>query len=288
MLNRRKQQNLRNNVDTKLTFAEHVSELRSRLFVISLCVSAATLLGYFVQQQLVELMLRPSKGQNFIFTSPTGGINFLFQVCLYFGIYISLPVIIFNVLKFVQPLLSESAEKLIGRYSFYSFVLATLGIIFGYFAGLPFALHFLSGQFTSHQIQALYTINEYGSFVSFYLLGSALLFQLFLVILFINRIKPINPKTLLGKEKYVFAAAFIISFLMVPAPNIANQLVLAAPIILLYQIAIAVIAFRNRKNSPLGSNKDSSVHEIVPATKLRVQQPVLIRDIIRMQPNKLV
>jgi sec-independent protein translocase protein TatC len=286
MLNQRKQQNLRNNVDAHLTFGEHVAELRSRLFIIAACISLATLIGYFIQQQLVALMLLPSKGQNFIFTSPTGGINFLFQVCLYFGIYISLPVIIFNILKFIQPLLSEATEKLIGKYSFYSFVLATLGILFGYYAGLPFALHFLSGQFTSHQIQALYTINEYGSFVSFYLLGSALLFQLFLIILFINRIKPIEPKSLLTKEKYVVAGAFIVSFIMVPAPNIANQLVLAAPIILLYQISIAVIAFRNRKLSYTSSSKQIEPEIIV--NKQPTRQPVLITDIIRLQPNKIV
>jgi sec-independent protein translocase protein TatC len=193
-----------------------------------------------------------------------------------------LPVIIFNILKFIQPLLSEATENLIGRYSFYSFVLATLGILFGYYAGLPFALHFLSGQFTSHQIQALYTINEYGSFVSFYLLGSALLFQLFLIILFINRIKPIEPKSLLTKEKYVVAGAFIVSFIMVPAPSIANQLVLAAPIILLYQISIVVIAFRNRKLSYKQNQPEIIVN------KQPTRQPVLITDIIRLQPNKIV
>jgi len=112
------------------------------------------------------------------------------------------------------------------------------------------------------------------------------LFQLFLIILFINRIKPIKPNCLLTKEKYVVAGAFIVSFIMVPAPNIANQLVLAAPIILLYQISIAVIAFRNRKLSYTSSSRQ--IQPEIKVNKQATRQPVLITDIIRLQPNKIV
>ena len=278
MKKHQKQQKLINNPEFHLSFSEHLAELRSRLFIIALCVSLATLAGYFVQQQLIGIMLRPAKGQSFIYTSPTSGINFLFQVCLYFGIYVSLPVIIFNALKFLQPLFNAKVDKLIWRYSLYSFLLATVGVIFGYFAGLPFALHFLGAQFTSSQIQALYTINEYGAFVSFYLLGSALLFQLFLILILINRIKPLQPKKLFKYEKYVIGGAFIVSFLMVPAPNIMNQIVLAVPIIVMYQLAILIIAITNRRKN----NKTLFAETIVePETKREPMKPVLISDIIR-------
>jgi len=278
MKNYLRQQKLIKNPKYIPTFSDHLAELRSRLFVVALCISLATLAGYFVQQQLIGIMLRPAKGQAFIYTSPTSGINFLFQVCLYFGIYISLPVIIFNILKFLHPLFNAKIDKLIWRYSLYSFLLATIGVLFGYFAGLPFALHFLGAQFTSSQIQALYTINEYGAFVSFYLLGSAMLFQLFLILILINRIKPLQPKKLFKYEKYVIAGAFIVSFLMVPAPNIMNQIVLAVPIIAMYQLAILIIAITNR-----GKNNKIMVAEtsVLSETRREPMKPVLISDIIR-------
>jgi sec-independent protein translocase protein TatC len=105
-----------------------------------------------------------------------------------------------------------------------------------------------------------------------------MLFQLFLILILINRIKPLQPKKLFKYEKYVIAGAFIVSFLMVPAPNIMNQIVLAVPIIAMYQLAILIIAITNR-----GKNNKIMVAEtsVLSETRREPMKPVLISDIIR-------
>ena len=84
------------------------------------------------------------------------------------------------------------------------------------------------------------------SFVTIYLIGSALIFQLPLIVVFINRIKPLRPSQLFGFERYVIAGAFIISMLMAPTINLVDQLILAGPIIIIYQLAIVLVLRKNR------------------------------------------
>jgi sec-independent protein translocase protein TatC len=226
---------------------DHIRELRQRLLYIVGCILAGGTIAYFFQQQLVKLLLKPSHGQHFIYTSPIGGISFLFNVCTYFGVAISVPVIVYQLLRFIEPVIKPGSKKAILRFSLTSGLLALGGIVFGYIIGLPIALNFLMHQFTNNQIKPLFTISEYLSFVTFYILGSALLFQIPLVISFANRIKPLKPKRLLHYERYVIVVAFIISALMAPTINVISQLVIAVPIIFMYQLAIVMVWYHNRQ-----------------------------------------
>lgn len=230
----------------KLRFAEHVQELRRRLYYVAASVVFWGCAAYAVQQHVVNILLRPAKGEHFIYTSPGGGIDFLFRICVYSGIVFSLPVIIYNALRFVEPLLAKGSKRFILFGSFMSGLLAIAGIIFGYYLGLPAALHFLLHQFTTVQIQPLVTIQSYLGFVIVYMVGSAMIFQLPLLLLFINRIKPLKPRRLLRYERWVILAAFVLAGLMNPTPNVVSQLLVAGPFIIAYQVAIIMIALLNR------------------------------------------
>jgi len=230
----------------KLPLIEHLYELRRRLVYIALCIGAGSMAAYAVQQQIVAVLLRPAHGQSFIYTSPLGGVNFLFGVCFDIGIAISVPIIVYNVLRFLEPLMHRSTSRFIVLGSIISGIVGLIGVAFGYFIGLPAALNFLLHQFTTAQIKPLVTIQAYLSFVSVYLLGSALMFQLPLFLIFINRIKPLKPGTLLKYERHVIVAAFIIGFVMNPTVNMIDQMLVVIPIILMYQVGILVVWLINR------------------------------------------
>ncbi|HSX36094.1 MAG TPA: twin-arginine translocase subunit TatC [Patescibacteria group bacterium] len=235
----------------KIPFIEHLYELRKRLFYIALSVIGWGAATYFVQQHVVAALLRPARNQQFIYTSVGGGIDFLFRVCIYMGIALSIPVIVYQSLKYVEPLIKKDAVKFIGIGSVASGVLALAGMSFGYFIGLPAALHFLLHQFSTNQIHPLLTIQSYMGFVTMYLLGSALLFQLPLILILINRIKPLKPQKLFHYERWVILLAFIGGGLLNPSPRIQDQLLLSGPVILAYQLAILIIWMVNRsKNRP--------------------------------------
>jgi len=232
--------------DHRKPFVEHLHELRKRALYVIASIFVFSLAAYFVQERIVNFLLRPSHHQQFIYTSPGGGINFLFQVCTYVGITLSIPVILRQVLRFLEPIVTDSTRRLVLRYSIFSALLAFLGIGFGYFIGLPIALHFLSHQFTTTQIHPLFTLQEYMSFVTVYLIGSALFFQIPLVVLFINRIKPLPPRRLLHLERYIIVGAFIVAMIMAPTPNLIDQLIIAGPIIIIYQMSIVLVWRQNR------------------------------------------
>lgn len=236
--------------DHELPFIEHVHELRKRLTHIAISVGFFGAATYAVERQIVAILLKPAHGQQFIYTSPGGGIDFLFRVCVYVGIIASIPVIIHQLLRYIEPLIKKESAHFIAWGAFVSGVLAVAGVLYGYFWGLPAALNFLLHQFVTTQIRPLVTIQSYMSFVMVYMVGSALLFQVPLVLLFINRIKPLKPQRLFRYERHVIAGALVISALMNPTPNILALLFLAGPIILMYQIGIVLIWYLNRSHQP--------------------------------------
>lgn len=265
-----------------LPFVEHFLELRRRLLYIALSVGGWTAAAYAVQQHLVNILLQPSGKQQFIYTSPGGGIDFLFRVCVYTGIAFSIPVIFFQLLRYVEPLIRKDSTRFILFGSFISGVLALGGILFGYFFGLPAALGFLLHQFTSAQIHPLVTIQSYIAFVTVYMLGSAMMFQVPLIILFINRIRPLKPKTLLHYERWVILFAFVASGLMNPSPNIFSQLFVAGPIIITYQLSIIFVAIVNRKKRSAKITKLMQQDALAQAERLKKRQAAYA---LRLQPD---
>lgn len=216
---------------------------------IVLSVLAMSALVYSVERPLIDILLKPSHGQHFVYTSPMGGINFLFNVCFYFGIALTVPVIIYNLLKFIQPLMRYATQRFIVVTSTISGVIAMCGILFGYFVGLPAALHFLLGeQFHNGQIQPLISIQAYFSFVVSYMFGAALMFQLPLILVIINRIKPLSPQKMFRYERGVIIFAFVAAFIMNPTPNLISQLLTVVPVLISYQLGIAIVWLLNRRS----------------------------------------
>jgi len=234
----------------KLPLIEHLRELRRRLVYIAVTVVAGGIAAYGFEHQIIGVLLRPSEGQQLIYTSPMGGMNFLFTVCLNIGLLVATPVIVYQLLAFLRPLMRDVTRRFLLLAAMAAAAAAAAGVLLGYFVGLPSALHFLLNQFTSDQVQPLITIQSYTQFVALYLLGSALMFQLPLIVLLINRIKPMKPQSLLKYERHVAAGSIIVALIINPSPRPADQLYMAVPLFMSYQVAIFLLWFVQRKQMP--------------------------------------
>lgn len=257
----------------KIPLIEHIHELRRRFFYIAACVAVGSIAAYGLERQIVNLLLRPSNGQHFIYTSPLGGMNFLFGVCLDIGLVVSTPVILYHVLAFIRPVMKGTTRKFLVVSSLSAGVAALAGVVFGYFIGLPSALNFLLHQFTTVQVRPLITIQSYMSFVALYLLGSALMFQLPLIMFIINRIKPLKPQGLFKYERHLIVCAFIVAFIMNPTPNVVDQMLVVIPLIIMYQVGIALIWFVNR-------SQDTPIVQSLRSKDLARQQERTARPLI--------
>ncbi len=238
--------------DQYQTFSGHLKELRRRFIWIGLVLVAGGIAGLVFNNQIQTIIIKPL-GQTLYYTSPVGGLGFSLQICLLVGIIAAAPVLIYQLLRFVQPVSTKITSKLMFVVLPSSLLLATMGIAFAYFISLPSALKFLTG-FGSDSIHALITVNEYMTFVTAYLAGCALIFQLPLVFLLINRIKPLPPKSLTRLQKPVIIGSFIVAAILTPTPDPINQLIMVAPMILLFELSCFLVMMTNNTNNKNTSN----------------------------------
>lgn len=226
-------------------FSEHLSELRARLLSSTVIFIAGTIVGYLLHERMLAVLVVPL-GQPVFYSSPAGGFDFLIKLSFLFGLAVSIPALVFHTLRFIEPVLPPQSPRKTLLVLVSSCLLLISGGLFAYFVSLPAALYFL-GSFTSEGVQALISASDYFSFVTRYLLGFGLLFQLPLVLLVVNSVQRIPTRKLLGFEKWVVLLSFIIAAVLTPTPDVFNQLLMALPLIVLYQITVALVWLVNAR-----------------------------------------
>lgn len=257
------------------TFHDHLKELRTRVFAIVAVFITASSVAYNYKEWLLTILMKPLDGEKLIYLTPAGGFSFIFQVTMYVGIIVTIPVLVYNVYRFIAPVLSNKTRRNSILIVLSSLVLLASGVCFGYYYAIPAAMNFLV-HFADGFANASLTAESYLGFVMAYTAGLGLLFQLPLLLLFIHWIHPLNPKGLLKFERYWVLIAFIAAAIISPTPDILNQVIIAAPIILMYQIglvAISVSVYRTKRRQRMkGRTKTESA--ILPI-KLTPLEPVL-------------
>lgn len=198
--------------------------------------------SYAFKDVIVPFLMQPLHGEKLIYLNPAGGFSFIFLVSVYAGIALTLPLLFHQVYAFLRPALPASTQKLSARIAIYSFLLLFAGVAFGYYVAVPNALTFLYG-FAGQYVQASLTADSYLSFITAYTLGVGIVFQLPLLLLLIHRIKPLSPSGLLKSEKWVILIAFILAAIITPTPDPINQLIIALPIVAVYQLGVVAILF---------------------------------------------
>lgn len=228
----------------KLEFGEHLQELKNRFLIWFVSFVVAGMIGYFLYQPILTWLIIPLKGPLF-YTSPVGALQAVFGVSAIFGFIVSLPILLYELMRFFEPVFGTKRIKHILLYVFVSFTMAIIGVLTAYYLVLPATLGFLAN-FAGGQLKALISTKDYFSFVTKYLLGFAILFQLPLIIYILGKFVSLQTKTLLKYWRHVIVLSFIISAILTPTPDPINQTIMAAPIVILYFVSIAVLALSKR------------------------------------------
>jgi sec-independent protein translocase protein TatC len=225
-------------------------ELRGRLLKVVIALIAGALLGYSFHGQIISFLLEPLGGEKLIYLTPGGGFDFIFKVSLYIGFAFALPVAVYQLYRYLAPLMRRRQNRrLTAVIIITSCLLAISGMLFGYFVALPAALQFLTG-FAGEYIQASLTASSYLNFITAYSIGLAALFQLPIILLFINMINgPLKPSTLFTSQRYVVLGALILAAIITPTPDVVNQAIVAGPVMLVYQLGVGMVLVQNRRNS---------------------------------------
>jgi sec-independent protein translocase protein TatC len=210
-----------------------------------------------------------------------GAFNFLMQACLLVGLLFAIPVVVYNLVAFVRPALPRPvSRRQVSGLVAASSLLSIGGAGFAYYVSLPLVLHFLSSVDVSH-LHPLIAANSYLSFVLSYLGVFALIFQLPLLLLFIDHITPIPPAGLKRWRKWVVIVAFGAALILPVAPDPVSQIFLALPIVVLYQVSIWLIELtHHHRTRVVRASEARPTPQPAPATTHRPQAQV------RQQPAR--
>ena len=246
--------------DKTQPFLAHLEEFRKRLLVCAIAVGAGFVISYIFSKQLFSILTLPltkvlPAESTLIFTSLPEMFIAYIKVALIAGIILAVPVIFYELWMFVAPGLYRKEKRYFIPFVFFSTILFVVGSLFGYFVVFPYGFKFFISLATE-DIQALPSVKQYFSFAVRLLLAFGLVFEMPVAVLFLTKIGLITPESMKKYRKFAILGSFILSAILTP-PDVATQLMMALPIIILYELSIfisrAVYRKREKDSHSAGS-----------------------------------
>jgi sec-independent protein translocase protein TatC len=231
--------------DVRMPLTAHLEELRTRIIRALLAIVAGGLLAWLVIERLVTFLLAPLAAlrpdQSLIIgTGVTEAFFTKLKVAVIAGIFLSSPVIFFQVWRFVAPGLYEREKRVALPFSIAASMFFVAGAAFCYWLVFPVAFSFFLDEFASIGVAAQIRVSEYLSFASRMLLAFGVTFELPVVTFFLARVGVVTHRTLIAWWRYAIVVIFVVAAVLTPGPDVASQMLMAAPLLVLYALSIGV------------------------------------------------
>lgn len=237
--------------ESEMTFIEHLEELRWRIIKSAIgIVIGGIIAGIFINRIMDDILLLPAtltvpplKLQNI---KPFGQFSLYMEVIIFGGIIISLPNLLYQFWKFIEPALKPVERKYISSIVFFSSFCFLAGVVFAYFVLLPTALSFFA-TFGSSIIDNIIAVDEYFSFIISTMLAAGLVFELPMISFFLSKIGILKPEFMKKYRKHSIILILLVAGILTPSPDITSQLLLAGPLFILYEISIIICKISQKK-----------------------------------------
>jgi len=249
--------------EKKMSLTEHLAELRTCLMVSVIAIGIGFIIAFYFSEDLLKILtdlIITEQKHVFVFLSPAEALWSNFKVALFAGIFIALPVILYQVWRFISPGFHDNERRYGLPFLLISIISFVLGILFCYFVVLRYALDFLFTYKTAN-LTPMISIGSYLDFVMKFMLAFGLIFELpivivFLtivmkfmlafglifelpiVIVFLTKLGILTTEFLTRNRKYAILVNFIVAAILTPTPDLFNQLLMAVPLIALYELGI--------------------------------------------------
>lgn len=211
--------------------------------VAAIAVAVTTGIAFFFTTDIIRLLILPA-GADIKLTSfsPTENFTTYMRVALFSGIALAMPVILYEIYAYIDPALMPGERKLALRIGPFILLLFVGGMLFCYFVLLPNAIKFLI-TFASEVFQNQLRASEYLSFVTTFILGMGLVFEMPVVIYTLVRLGVVKRSWLAKQRRYVFLGVFVIGAIITPTPDPFNQTLVAIPMYLLFELGLFLARF---------------------------------------------
>lgn len=241
--------------DSRAPLLDHLLELRRRLLMsvaaIAVCFGVCFYFARSIFAFLVQPLLRAGQGK-LIYTQIFEAFFVEIKVAFFAAMMLAFPIIANQVWQFVAPGLYRNEKRALLPFILATPLLFLTGAALAYYVAIPVALHFLlsfQGNLGGIQQEALPAVGNYLSFIMQFLFGFGLSFLLPVLLMLLERAGIVTRRQLVGARRYAIVGAFAIAAVLTP-PDVGSQLLLAVPLIFLYELALIGIWFteRRRKN----------------------------------------
>lgn len=235
----------KNNKEKEMHLVDHLSELRNRLIVTAVLFIVFFIVGFIYIKDIywffvndIDLMLTA--------ISPTEIIWLYFSMAGLVALIGTIPILTYQIWAFVKPGLHPHERRATAGYIPVIFILFIIGLVFGYYLFIKLIMPFLLS-LNDDMFNIMFTVDRYFKFLLRVTVPIALLFELPIVAMFLTSLGIITPEMMTKYRKYAYFALIIIGVLITP-PDFVLQLVVAVPLIIIYEISIyfAKIAYRKK------------------------------------------
>jgi sec-independent protein translocase protein TatC len=249
--------------EDRLTFVEHLDELRTRLVISGVAFTVAFALCFWQNDRLLDIANAPLPGDK---TPITFGIAEPFTttvtISAYAALVIALPVILYQGYAFVLPALTTREKRFVIPFLVGVPFLFIAGVVFGYFVVLPAATKFLLN-FNDNQFNIQIRAKEYYSFFTLTLGVMGLIFQLPVGILAVTRLGIVTPEQLADNRRYAYVILLVVAMLL-PGTDPVTMLIEAVPLLLLYEASL-LLARAFGRPPETAADQDITVSEPPPS-----------------------
>jgi len=240
--------------DKELSLVQHLGELRSRLVVSAIALVVGTGIAFYFGTQLIRILLLPvdctfiptfqcnEPPTTLVSFSPTENFTTYFRVALFAGFALAMPVILYEIYAYIDPALLPKERRFVRFMGLPVIGLFVGGMLFCYFVLLPNAIKFLI-HFGESEIKNQLRAADYLSFVTIFILGMGLIFEVPAAIFALIKIHVITRAWLAKQRRYAVLAAFVIGAVITPTPDPFNQTLVAVPIYLLFELGLFLARF---------------------------------------------
>ena len=222
-----------------LTFFEHLEELRKRLVISLALIAVGTAAGFFYSDAVLKFLLTPveSKIDQVYFFSPAEAFVVKFKVAFLFGVIAASPGVISQLWLFLSPALHAKEKRALIPLVVVTSFLFLSGVFFCFYLVMPTALQFLVGMQTDF-LKPLLSIKNYVDLLFGMLLAFGFCFTLPIFVVVLAFWGVLNSGTLNKYQRHVIVGIFIIAAVVTPTPDFTGQILLAVPLLLLFELSV--------------------------------------------------
>ena len=237
--------------EEKLPLTAHLEELKKRLIRSLIGIGIGFGACYYYKEWLFKIITKPlmdvmPKNSHMIFTSLPEAFFTYLKISFFAALFLTAPFTLYQIWKFISPGLYPREKKYVAPFVLTSSLLFIGGVVFGYYLALPPAFGFFM-EFSSDMLRPMFTMREYLSFALKLLLAFGVSFELPVFIFFMTKLGIVNSRMMSRQRRYAILIIFIAAAFLTPSPDAFTQIIMAVPLMILYELSIYVAKFAERK-----------------------------------------